>query len=246
MLRRSSICPAVTYATATSLHVRAIDWRPGSSSVAPESTHSSPEGIDEVASLPGPRQGWGPAPDGTGWSLPPGGPFLRTDRSPWGRAKRREVRLAGSSDRHGVAAVPPPPASAEARIAVLNRGIAGNRILSMHHGRPHRGAGPGCLDSMRTCSERTASRTWSSPTTATDWGLPGRIYPPSRRDAIARSADPGLHQETRRSEPTRGTSVDPRHHHATRPELADDPLREGFRLAMNEWIRTSGGRLRGP
>ena len=128
---------------------------------------SSLEGIDESRELPASNAEAGSAPDGTGWSLPPGGPFLRTIEVLGVEPNAVMVCLGSSSTAMGwpqytAACFPQRPGSRSSIEASRETGS-----FSMHHRRPHRGAGPGCLDSMRTCSEPPASRTWSSPTTAT-------------------------------------------------------------------------------
>jgi hypothetical protein len=97
--------------------------------------------------------------DGNDWSLPVGGPFLRTievagvntTAVSW-PAVPRAPRWGWPQDTAGLL-------PAKARIAVVNRGIPGNRIrLDAPRGR-RRGAGRGWRGSTRTCPARAPSRT---------------------------------------------------------------------------------------
>ncbi len=67
-------------------------------------------------------------PDGTGWSLPPGGPFLRTIEVAGSKADAVIVCLGGSSTAMGWPQFASAMLLADARISILNRGIAGNRL----------------------------------------------------------------------------------------------------------------------
>ena len=84
--------------------------------------------VDESREFPATNTGAKPEPDGTGWSLPAGGPFLRTIEVAGVEAKAVVVCLGGSSTAMGWPQYTAALLPADARIAVVNRGIAGNRI----------------------------------------------------------------------------------------------------------------------
>ena len=199
---------------------------------------SSLEGIDESRELPASNAEAGSAPDGTGWSLPPGGPFLRTIEVLGVEPNAVMVCLGSSSTAMGWPQYTAGLLPAEARIAVLNRGIAGNRILfDAPPSTPSWGrAGLSRFDEdvLGTTGVTHVVIAYNS----NDWGLPGRITPlgemPSHAQLIEAYQElvDRAHAAGLQSILATITPLD--------PELADDPLREGFRLAMNEWIRTSG------
>lgn len=177
-------------------------------------------------------------PDGTGWSLPSGGPFLRTVEVAGAEAKAVIVCLGGSSTVMGwpqytVALLP-----ADARIAVLNRGIAGNRLrLDAPHSTPSWGrAGVSRFDEdvLETHGVTHVVIAYNS----NDWGLPGRRMSldemPTLEQLIAG------YQELIDRARTAGLTVILATVTPLAPELAIDLEREHLRLALNEWIRTAG------
>lgn len=127
---------------------------------------------------------------------------------------------------------------AEARIAVLNRGIAGNRIrLDAPQPTPSWGrAGLSRFDEdvLGTHGVTHLMIAYNS----NDWGLPGRITSldemPTLDQLIA-----GYRELINRAEAA-GLAVILATVTPLGPELAADPSREGIRLAVNHWIRTAG------
>jgi lysophospholipase L1-like esterase len=127
---------------------------------------------------------------------------------------------------------------ADARIAFVNRGIAGNRIrLDAPQPTPSWGrAGISRFDEdvLETHGVTHVVIAYNS----NDWGLPGRITSldemPTLDQLIA-----GYRELVTRAQKAELTvilaTVTP-----LDPELAVDPGREGLRLAVNDWIRTAG------
>lgn len=215
----------------------------------PESTpYTSANGFTFDRSLPGdfvgsrefPAAGTGPEPepDGIGWSLPPGGPFLRTIEVAGAEAKAVVVCLGSSSTAMGWPQYTAALLPADARIAVVNRGIAGNRIrLDAPRTTPSWGrAGLSRFDEdvLGTHGVTHLVIAYNS----NDWSLPGRITPLDEMPTLAQLTD-GYRELVDRARKAGLTvllaTVTP-----LAPELAGDPGREDFRLAVNEWIRTSG------
>jgi lysophospholipase L1-like esterase len=192
----------------------------------------------ESREFPATSTGTRPEPDGSGWSLPPGGPLLRTIEVAGPGAKAVVVCLGGSSTIMGWPQYTAALLPAEARIAVVNRGIAGNRIrLGAPRPTPSWGrAGLSRFDEdvLGTHGVTHLVIAYNS----NDWGLPGRITSldemPTLDQLIA-----GYEELINRAQTAELTvilaTVTP-----LGPELAAEPSREGFRLALNDWIRTAG------
>lgn len=195
---------------------------------------------DFVGSLvfPAINPGTGPELDGTGWSLPAGGPFLRTVEVAGAEAKAVIVCLGGSSTVMGWPQYTAALLPADARVAVLNRGIAGNRILlDAPQQTPSWGrAGLSRFDEdvLGTHGVTHLVIAYNS----NDWGLPGRITSmdemPTLDQLIA-----GYRELINRAE-TAGLTVILATVTLLDPDLAVDPSRESIRLAVNDWIRTEG------
>lgn len=191
--------------------------------------------------FPATNAGAKPEPDGTGWSLPAGGPFLRTIEVAGAEAKAVIVCLGGSSTAMGwpqyTAALLPP----DARIAVLNRGIPGNRIrLDAPEPTPSWGrAGLSRFDEdvLGTRGVTHVVIAYNS----NDWSLPGRITSLDEMPSVAELID--AYQEFINRTQTAGLTVILATVTPLSPELAVDPSREGFRIAVNDWIRNAGHEL---
>jgi lysophospholipase L1-like esterase len=179
-----------------------------------------------------------PEPDGTGWSLPPGGPFLRTIEVAGAGAKAVVVCLGGSSTAMGWPQYTAALLPAEARIAVVNRGIAGNRIrLDAPQPTPSWGrAGLSRFDEdvLGTHGVTHLVIAYNS----NDWGLPGRITPLDEMPALDQLIA-GYRELINRAEAA-GLAVILATVTPLGPEFAVDPSREDTRLAVNHWIRTAG------
>ncbi|MCI3278567.1 GDSL-type esterase/lipase family protein [Streptomyces cylindrosporus] len=179
-----------------------------------------------------------PDPDGTGWSLPPGGPFLRTVEVAGAEARAVVVCLGASSTAMGWPQYTAALLPADAGIAVLNRGIAGNRIrLDAPRTNPSWGrAGLSRFDEDVLATRGVTHLVIAY--NSNDWSLPGRITPKDEMPTFAQLID-GYRELVDRAR-TAGltvllTTVTP-----LAPDIAGDPGREGLRVAVNEWIRTSG------
>ncbi|MFJ6085288.1 GDSL-type esterase/lipase family protein [Streptomyces sp. NPDC092369] len=199
---------------------------------------STPVEADESREFPATNTGTEPEPDGNGWSLPPGGPFLRTVEVAGAEANAVVVCLGASSTAMGWPQYTAALLPADARIAVVNRGIAGNRIrLDAPSATPSWGrAGLSRFDEdvLGTHGVTHVVIAYNS----NDWSLPGRVAPLDEMPTPAQLID-GYRELIDRAR-TAGltvllTTVTP-----LAPDLAGDPGREDFRLAVNEWIRTSG------
>ncbi|MFC4242834.1 FAD-dependent monooxygenase [Gryllotalpicola reticulitermitis] len=205
---------------------------------------STPAAIDESREFPAPNTGaradsGSPEPDGTGWSLPAGGPFLRTIEVAGAGADVVVVALGGSSTAMGwpqyAAALLPD----DARIAVVNRGISGNRIrLDAPPATPSWGqAGLSRFDDdvLGTAHATHLVVAYNS----NDWGLPGRVTGteemPTLEQLIA-----GYEELIDRAEKA-GIVVLLATITPLGPELRLDSDREELRQGLNEWIRTASG-----
>jgi len=177
-------------------------------------------------------------PDGTGWSLPSGGPFLRTVEVAGAEARAVIICLGGSSTVMGWPQYTAALLPADARVAVLNRGIAGNRLrLDAPHSTPSWGrAGLSRFDEdvFGTHGVTHLVIAYNS----NDWGLPGRSTSlnemPTLEQLIAG------YQELIDRARAAGLTVILATVTPLAPELAIDLEREHLRLALNEWIRTAG------
>ncbi|MEU2334257.1 GDSL-type esterase/lipase family protein [Streptomyces sp. NPDC013172] len=182
-----------------------------------------------------------PEPDGAGWSLPPGGPFLRTVEVAGAEVKAVVVCLGASSTAMGWPQYTAALLPADAGIAVVNRGIAGNRIRrDAPSATPSWGrAGLSRFDEDVLGTHGVTHLVISY--NSNDWCLPGRVTPLDEMPTLAQLID-GYRELIDRAR-TAGltvllTTVTP-----LGPDLAADPAREDLRLAVNEWIRTSGHEL---
>jgi lysophospholipase L1-like esterase len=197
----------------------------------PGETGESPE-------FPATDTGTRPELDGTGWSLPPGGPFLRTIEVDGAGAKAVVVCLGSSSTAMGWPQYTAALLSADARIAVLNRGIAGNRIrLDAPKQTPSWGrSGLSRFDEdvLGTRGVTHLVIAYNS----NDWGLPGRITPLDEMPTLDQLTA-GYRELINRAQ-TAGLQVILATVTPLGPELAADPSREGTRLAVNDWIQTAG------
>lgn len=201
---------------------------------------SSPEAINESreASAPNTAEAPGQEPDGTGWSLPAGGPLLRTIEVAGDEPRAVLVAFGSSSTAMGwpqyTAALLPD----DARIAIVNRGISGNRLLrnappqSPSWGR----AGLARFDDdvLGTYGATHLVIAYNN----NDWGLPGRVTPidemPTLEQLIA-----GYQELINRAEDA-GLTVILATITPLGPDLRADENREALRQGLNDWIRTSG------
>jgi len=178
------------------------------------------------------------APDGTGWSLPAGGPFLRAIEVAGTEANAVIVCLGSSSTVMGWPQLATSLLPADARISILNRGIAGNRLLfdapltNPSWGRS--GLSRFDEDVLGTTGVTHVVLAYAS----NDIGLPGREDVLGELPTAAQLID--AYQELIDRAQAAGLEVILATITPLLPELADDPSREGIRLAVNEWIRTSG------
>ncbi|AQT82361.1 GDSL family lipase [Mycolicibacterium litorale] len=177
------------------------------------------------------------SPDGTGWSLPSGGPFLRTIEVAGVKAKAVVVCLGSSTTAMGWPQYTAALLPSDAKIAVLNRGIAGNRIRL---DAPQQTPSWGRSGLSRFDEDVLATRGTTHVVIAynsNDWGLPGRVTPldemPTLEQLIA------SYQELVNRAHSAGVTAILATVTPLDPELAQDPSREGFRLAINHWIRTA-------
>ncbi|MHB8301197.1 MAG: GDSL-type esterase/lipase family protein [Dermatophilaceae bacterium] len=197
-----------------------------------------PEAIDESREFPAANTGIGPEPDGTGWSLPPGGPFLRTMEVAGVTVKAVIVALGGSSTAMGWPQYTAGLLPADAKVAVVNRGISGNRIrLDAPQATPSWGrAGLSRFDEdvLGTSGVTHVVIAYNS----NDWGLPGQVTSLDEMPSVAQLTD-GYQELIDRAQAAELqvilATITP-----LAPKLLADPDREGIRLALNDWIRTSG------
>jgi lysophospholipase L1-like esterase len=198
----------------------------------------APAEAGEPREFPADSTGTKPEPDGTGWSLPAGGPLLRTIEVAGPGAKAVVVCLGGSSTAMGWPQYTAALLPAVARIAVVNRGIAGNRIrLDAPQPTPSWGrAGLSRFDEdvLGTHGVTHLVIAYNS----NDWGLPGTITSLDEMPALDQLI--AGYQELINRARTAGLQVILATVTPLDPELAADPSREGFRLAVNDWIRTAG------
>lgn len=199
---------------------------------------STPVEVDASREFPATNTGTTPEPDGSGWSLPAGGPFLRTVEVTGAPAKAVVVCLGGSSTAMGWPQYTSAMLPANAQTAVVNRGIAGNRIrLDAPRHTPSWGrAGLSRFDEdvLETHGATHLVIAYNS----NDWGLPGRVTPLDEMPTLAQLIDG--YQELLDRARQKGLTVVLATVTPLSAELASEPGREDFRVALNEWIRTSG------
>jgi lysophospholipase L1-like esterase len=200
---------------------------------------STPEAVDEAREFPAPKTGTDSAADESGWSLPAGGPFLRTVEVSGDEPRAVVVCLGGSSTAMGWPQYTAAALPADARIAVVNRGISGNRIrLDAPAAMPSWGqAGLTRFDDdvLGTAGATHLVIAYNS----NDWGLPGRVTPIDEMPSLEQLID-GYRQLVDRAEAA-GLTVILATVTPLAPEMAEDELREGLRTGLNDWIRSWGG-----
>lgn len=194
--------------------------------------------IDESREFPASNMGTAPEPDGAGWSLPQGGPFLRTIEVAGIKARAVIVALGGSSTAMGWPQYTAALLAADAKIAVVNRGISGNRIrLDAPQSTPSWGrAGLSRFDEdvLGTAGITHVVIAYNS----NDWSLPGRVTAIDEMPSVTQLIE-GYQDLIDRARAA-GLQVIVATITPLAPELLVDPDREGIRLELNEWIRTLG------
>jgi lysophospholipase L1-like esterase len=177
-------------------------------------------------------------PEGTGWSLPPGGPFLRTIEVAGDEANAVIVCLGSSSTAMGWPQYAAGLLPADAGIAIINRGIAGNRIrLDAPQATPSWGrAGLSRFneDVLETAEVTHVVIAYNS----NDWTLPGRVTAPTEMPSVAELIDGYLELIGRAQ--AAGLQAILATVTPLAPDFLAEPDREGIRLSLNEWIRASG------
>ena len=195
------------------------------------------EEIDKAREFPATNTGANPEPDGTDWSLPAGGPFLRTIDVAGTPAKAVIVCLGSSSTAMGWPQYTAAALPADANIAVVNRGIAGNRLrLDAPGATPSWGrAGLSRFDDdvLGTDGVTHVVIAYNS----NDWGLPGRVTDIAEMPTGAQMID--AYQQLIDRSVAAGIIVILGTTTPLAPEAAGDSEREGIRSALNEWMRTS-------
>jgi lysophospholipase L1-like esterase len=196
------------------------------------------------STTPGSSRPRTPAPgaeqDGTGWSLPAGGPFLRTIEVAGLDARAVVVALGGSNTAMGWPQYTAELLPADARIAVVNRGISGNRIRA---DAPRHTPSWG-LSGLSRFDEDVLGTTGVTHLViaynSNDWGVPGRVTSieemPTLEQLIAG------YQELIQRARAAGLEVVLATVTPLAPELlaGADPHREHLRVALNSWIRSAG------
>lgn len=171
-------------------------------------------------------------PDGTGWSLPAGGPFLRTVEVAGTEPHAVLVALGSSSTAMGwpqyTAALLPD----DARIAIVNRGISGNRLLrNAPPQTPWWGqAGLARFDDDVLGTPRSTHLVIAY--NSNDWGS---FTPQDELPTLDRLID-GYRELIHRAEQA-GLMVILATVTPLGPELRADPARETLRQRLNAWIR---------
>ncbi|MFD2414769.1 FAD-dependent monooxygenase [Amycolatopsis pigmentata] len=176
-------------------------------------------------------------PDGADWSLPAGGPFLCTVEVAGAEPRAVIVAFGASSTAMGwpqYAAGLLPDGS---RIAIVNRGIPGNRV---HLDAPAKTPSWGLAgltrfddDVLGTAGATHLVIAYNS----NDWGLPGRVTSIEEMPTLGQLID-GYQQLIRRAEAA-GITVALATITPLGPELRGDEAREELRQGLNEWIRSS-------
>jgi len=199
---------------------------------------TTPQDVDEAREFPAANTGTVVEPDGTGWSLPAGGPFLRTIEVAGTPASAVVVALGGSSTAMGWPQEAAAQLPAEAQVAVVNRGISGNRIrVDAPPGHPSWGrSGLSRFDDdvLSTSGATHLVVAFNS----NDWGVPGRVDATAPMPTVPQLID-GYAELVARAEDA-GLRVLLATVTPLSPELLADPDRERIRLELNEWIRSSG------
>lgn len=212
------------YATANGFRYQRAE-RPGDFAGSREFTSSDPGGT-------------GLADHGSGWLLPSGGPFLRAIEVAGGEAQAVVVCLGASITTLGWPQLTSASLPAEACVAVLNRGIPGNR-LRFDAPSQHASWGPSGISRFDDDVLGTAGVTHVVLAHASnDIGLPGQAAPLAELPSAVQQIEAYQQLITRAAEADLTVML------ATitpmPPEHAHDPRREQVRLAVNDWMRGSG------
>jgi lysophospholipase L1-like esterase len=188
--------------------------------------------------FPAVNTGTGLAPDGTGWSLPSGGPFLRAIEVAGTEAKAVIVCLGASITTMGWPQLTAALLPADAQISVLNRGIPGNRLRfdapPMHASWGRSGLSRFDDDVLGTAAVTHVVLAHAS----NDIGLPGEFAPLSELPSAAQQI--GAYQQLTDRARAAGLGVILATITPMAPKQGDDPGREQIRVAVNDWIRASG------
>ncbi|MDR1449863.1 MAG: GDSL-type esterase/lipase family protein [Propionibacteriaceae bacterium] len=198
------------------------------------------EDVDTSREFPAVNTGATSDPAGTGWSLPAGGPFLRTIEVAGAKANAVVVALGGSSTAMGWPQYAAGLLSAGDKIAIINRGISGNRIrLDAPPKTPSWGrAGLARFDEdvLGTHGVSHVVIAYNS----NDWGLPGRVTPLDEMPTLEQLI--GGYEELITRSQAAGLQVILATVTPLAPETLSDAGREGFRQSLNDWIRACGHR----
>ncbi|MFK4089427.1 FAD-dependent monooxygenase [Kribbella sp. NPDC020789] len=198
---------------------------------------------DFTGACPFPVEGAAPGPasrelDGADWSLPAGGPFLRTVEVAGTEPRAVIVAFGASSTAMGWPQYAARLLPANSGIAIVNRGIPGNRV---HLDAPAKTPswGPAGLtrfddDVLGTAGATHLVIAYNS----NDWGLPGLVTSIEEMPTLGQLID-GYQQFIRRAEAA-GITVALATVTPLGPELRGDLDREELRQGLNEWIRSSG------
>ena len=201
---------------------------------------SDPEEVDGSREFPPANTAAGTEPDGTGWSLPAGGPFLRTIEVAGIDARAVVVALGGSSTAMGWPQYAAELLSADARIAVVNRGISGNRIRedAPRHTPSWGRSGLSRFDEDVLGTTRVTHVVIAY--NSNDWGLPGRVTSIEEMPTVEQLI--GGYEELVRRARAAGLEVILATVTPLAPELVagSDANREDIRVALNTWIRGAG------
>jgi lysophospholipase L1-like esterase len=177
-------------------------------------------------------------PAGSDWSLPAGGPLLRSIEVAGTEPRAVIVALGSSSTAMGWPQYAAELLPDDARIAIVNRGIPGNRLLADAPPQAPSWGRAGLArfgdDVLGTAGATHVVIAYNS----NDWGLPGHVTPIDELPTLDRLID-GYRQLIDRAE---AAGIAPILATVTPlgPDLRADPSREAFRQSLNDWIRTSG------
>lgn len=190
--------------------------------------------------IPAPEadSGTGLAAQGTGWSLPSGGPFLRSVDVAGDNAKAVIVCFGASITAMGWPQLTASLIPADQRIAVLNRGIPGNRL---RFDAPPKHACWGRSGLSRFEHDVLATTGITHVVLAhagNDITLPGDLAP--RRELPSAEQQIDAYRQLVNQARSTGIGVVLTTITPMPPRQGDDPEREQIRTAVNDWIRTSG------
>lgn len=188
--------------------------------------------------FPAPATGTGLAFEGAGWSLPSGGPFLRAVEVAGAPARAVIVCLGASITTMGWPQLTAARLPADAGIAVLNRGIPGNRLRydapAGHASWGRSGLSRFDEDVLATTGVTHVVLAYAS----NDIGLPGEFAPLGELPTAAQQIDAYRQLIDRARAAGLGVLL------ATITPMApgqdDFAAREQIRVAVNDWIRMSG------